>query len=190
MNTNKALLFLPIIVVLCLNLGSPDVSVAGGEKPAINFKGKLQDTNGDTYVVENITISGMYKQIPMYKKPNKVTLKPTDNVTRIDLSEINLILVPDKKTLTFDGRDYVELEITYKDPTKTKENFIIEKYKRVWCDQVNAAGPIEKDLAFSAVETLSIESYKMSELVQNGQDANEKEASQNKSEGGKIENPK
>ncbi len=180
MNTNKALLFLPIIVVLCLNLGSPDISVAGGEKPTINFKGKLQDTNGDTYLVENITISGLYKQIPMYKKPNKITLKPTDNITRIDLSEISLISVPEKTAVMFDGRDYIELEITFRDPTKTKERFIIEKHKRIWCDQVNAAGPIEKDLAFNAIETVTIESYKMSELAQKDQNKNKKESNEDK----------
>lgn len=167
MKIDNKIILLSLIAVLCLNLSSPDVTVAGGEKPSINFRGKLQDTNGDTYEVENITISGMYKQIPMYKKPNTVTLKPTDNITKIDLSEISLITVPNKEILTFDGRDYIELEITYKNIKSQKERFIIEKHKRIWCDQINGADPIEKDLAFTAIESLSIDSYKMAELAKN-----------------------
>lgn len=183
MSKNKIIAYLPLISLLCLNLSSPDLTVAGGEKPTINFSGKLQDTNGDSYVVENITISGMYKQIPMYKKPNKVTTKPTANITRIDLSEISLITVPEKTVHTFDGRDYIELEITYKDPKKTKERFIIEMHKRIWCDQVNQAGPLEKDLAFDAVESVLLEGYKMAEFAKTKENSKEeplKESSSNK----------
>jgi hypothetical protein len=165
MKINKIMAVLPIVAIICLNMSSPDISVAGGEKPTINFSGTIQDTDGNTYLVENITISGLFKQIPMYKKPNKITTKPTANITRMDLSEISCITVPNKKEESFDGRAYVELEVTYKDYKRTTERFIIEAHKRVWCDQVNEAGPIEKDLAFEAIESLTIKEYKMAELV-------------------------
>lgn len=169
MKSNRILVVLPVIVLVCLNMSSPDISVAGGDKPAINFKGTVQDTDGNTYEAENITISGVFKQIPMYKKPNKVTTKPTANITRMDLSEVSMIMVPDKKEESFDGRNYIELEITYKDQKRTKERFIIEAHKRIWCDQVNQAGPIEKDLAFTAIESVTIDGYKMAELAQDKQ---------------------
>jgi len=176
MKINKIIVVLPIVAIICLNMSSPDISVAGGGKPTINFRGKIQDTDGNVYTVENITISGLFKQIPMYKKPNKITTKPTANITRMDLSEISLITVPNKKEESFDGRLYVELEVTYKDHKRTTERFIIEAHKRIWCDQVNEAGPIEKDLAFEAIESLAIEDYKMAELAK--KDKNKKDEPQ------------
>lgn len=147
--------------LLCANFGSDDTSVEGREKPKINFYGKLTDTSGNSFKVENITISGMYKQIPVYQKPDDKNTDPSINITRIDFTEIDTIRVPHPKTvLTFNNRAYIELEISSKDPKKTKQTYIIERSKRVICDQINSAGPIEKDLAFQAVDTLSITGHK------------------------------
>lgn len=150
-----------ITFLLCANFGTDDTSVAGREKPRINFYGKLTDTSSKTYNVENITISGMYKQIPFYQKPAQKETDPHINITRLDFSEIHSIRVPQPNMiLVFNNHQYIEVEITSKDPQKTKDTYIIEKSKRVICDQVNNAGPIEKELSFQAVDILIFEGHK------------------------------
>jgi hypothetical protein len=150
-----------IIFLLCANFGTDDTSIAGREKPRINFYGTLTDTSGRKYNVENITISGMYKQIPFYQKPTSKEIDPHINITRLDFAEVYSISVPHPNTLlNFNNHEYIEIEITSKDPKHTKETYIIEKSKRVICDQVNNAGPIEKELAFQAVDVLIFEGHK------------------------------
>lgn len=147
--------------LLLVHFGNNDESITGREKPKINFYGKLTDTSGKTYSVENITISGMYKQVPLYQKPTDKHKDPTVNITRIDFAEIYSIRVPFPETiLTYNNRQYIELEITSADLKHTKDTYIIEKTKRLICDQINTAGPIEKDLAFEAVDILIFEGHK------------------------------
>lgn len=147
--------------LLLVHFGSNDDSIAGKDKPKINFYGKLTDSSGKTYSVENITISGMYKQIPLYQKPADKNTDPTNNITRIDFAEVYSIRVPFPDTvLTYNSRQYIELEVTSADLKRTKDTYIIEASKRLVCDQVNTAGPIEKDLSFKAVDTLIFEGHK------------------------------
>lgn len=150
-----------ITSLLLLHFGSNDESLAGRDKPKINFYGKLTDSSGKTYSVANITISGMYKQIPLYQKPVDKNHEPTDNITRVDFAEIYSIKVPYPETLLmYKNREYIELEIISADLKRTKSNYIIEASKRLVCDQINTAGPIEKDLSFKAVDTLIFEGHK------------------------------
>lgn len=147
--------------ILCANFGSQDTSIAGHEKPKINFYGTLTDTSGDHFEVENITISGLYKQIPFYAKPLHQKIDPSINITRLDLNEIEMIEIPHPETLlTFNGRHYIEVIITSADQKKTTQRYIIEKTKRVMCDQTNGAGAIEKDLSFQAVDKMTIKGHK------------------------------
>lgn len=149
------------------HFGSQEESVAGREKPHINFYGTLTDTSGKKYEVDNITISGMYKQIPVYQKPDNKNVNPSINTTRIDFTEVQSIHVPHPTTfLTFNNRQYIEIEVTSKNlsegkSTHLKENYIIERTKRLICDQVNSAGPIEKDLSFEAVDTVTFTKHKV-----------------------------
>lgn len=147
--------------LVCAHFGSQDSSITGREKPAINFYGTLIDTSGNTFKVENITISGLYKQVPMYQKPLSTKIDPNINITRLDLNEIAKIEVPSQDTiLTFNNRDYIEVIVTSSDPAKTTQSYITEKSKRVICDQINKAGSIEKDLSFQAIDSLTIEGHK------------------------------
>lgn len=155
--------------LLCANFGAQDESVAGREKPRINFYGTLTDTTGESYNVENISISGMCKQIPVYQKPASKDVDPTINITRIDFSELHSISVPNPNAiLNYNNRQYIEILITSKDHSKTSKTYIIERSKRLICDQINTAGPIEKDLSFQAVDTVVFEGYRTPEPIKNG----------------------
>jgi len=157
-------LFIVGAFLICANFSSQDSTIAGGEKPPINFYGKLTDSTGETYQVENITISNMYRQVPVYKEPTDKGTDPSINITRLDFIEIYSISVPHpNQVLSFNNRQYVKLEITSRDANHTKQEYIIEKSKRIICDEINTAGAIEKDLAFQAVDTLVFEGHKATE---------------------------
>ncbi len=98
------------LIVICANWSGQETSVDGPTKQAVNFKGTIVPQQGDPISVENISIGRMYKQIPVYQAPeNQQTTKPSTNrlltdpkegiITRIDLSEINQIIVEDPDTL-------------------------------------------------------------------------------------------
>lgn len=176
-NKQSSPFFIVVTALFCLNFGSKDTSIAGRAKPAINFYGTLEDTNGRTYKVENITVSYEYKQIQCYAKPKDTKTDPTINISRIDLSEVAAISVPrPNDILTYNGREYIEILITSKDKERTQETYIIEKSKRVICDQINTAGPIEKDLSFQGIVKITITGY-----VEKKADETEKES---KNQGG------
>jgi hypothetical protein len=164
----------PLIAIagflLFCNFGSQDESISGRVKPTINFYGTVTDTCEETYQVENITISGMYKQVPFYAKPKNKEIDPSINITRIDFAEIAELTVPfPDQILTFNNRQYIEVRIVSKDSQKTTSSYIIELTKRIICDQVNTAGPIEKDLSFRALRTIVFEGHKSPEKeIQSG----------------------
>ena len=144
------------------NFSTQDNSIAGREKPHINFYGTLVDTEGQQYNVENITISGIYKQIPFYKKPADKSINPTIHITRIDFAETKKISVPHPQDiLIFDNRSYIEVTITTSDGKVMP--YIIEKSKRLMCDEISKAGGIEKDLSFQALQSIEFHGHKTPE---------------------------
>lgn len=140
-------------------------STVGQEKPKVNFFGTLIDQSSNKYEVENITISGLYKQIPFYKlPPTGKAINPETNITRFDLDEIYQITVHYKgnapQLYTFKNRNYIEIEIALNDTKKTKSTYIIETNKKVYCDQATDVGLIEKELSFEAIDKLIINGHK------------------------------
>lgn len=155
----------PLIAVigflLLTNFGAQDESVTGRIKPTINFYGTLTDTSENSYDVENITIAGMYKQVPFYTKPKSKEIDPTINITKIDFAEIaELKVINPEQVLIFNNRNYIEVQIISKDTQRTASSYIIETSKRIICDQINTAGPIEKDLSFKALNTIVFKGHK------------------------------
>lgn len=140
-------------------------SVDGGEKPKVNFKGTVIDKNDPEhpYDVENITISGLYKQIPVYKKPPRKNMNPNTNETRIDLDEIREIRVPYQGEMpnlsTYQNRQYIEIEVISNDSKQTKNSYIIETNRKLWCDSINEAGPEEKRISFETLDRVIIKGY-------------------------------
>jgi hypothetical protein len=164
MNSKLFSLSIAISAIVCCAHFSQNSSVDGQEKPKVNFYGELYDQTGRHYNVENINISGMYRQIPFYKKPRKISMNPETNTTRIDLKETMEIRVPTRDEAaivsTFKNREYVTVEIVLNDPQQTRNDYIIEKSRKLYCDEVSDAGPIEKELSFEAVNKIIIKGYK------------------------------
>lgn len=156
--------------LLCANF-SMDQSggevTGGGVKPIVNFKGTITDNTDKKFGVEHISISGLYKQIPVYAVPLNLKnsdYNPTINTVRLDLAEINKITVPNPETLlTFKNRTYIIIDVYSNNAPNTKNNYLIENSKKVLCDEVNQAGPIERELQFSAIKEITINGYEKPE---------------------------
>lgn len=161
-----SLMYIPLIILMCMNFGSKETTVDGADKPDYNFMGVLIDTNGDTCNVQNITISGMYKQIHVYKVPQDKPFNPNDNIIKLDLSEIKVIGGShNKEVLNFQGRDYFQITVTFKGE-ENAQHYIIESFKTIKCDEVRKAGPIEKELSFRALDYLTLTSYKLADPIE------------------------
>lgn len=150
--------------LLLINWGSSDSNVDSRAKPTINFYGTIQDNTATTFPAKNITIAGQYRQIAVHPLP-QVDIKNTDydpniNTALLDFSEIASIRVPNPHTTyVFKGRNYIMIEVISNDEAMTKNNYIIELTKKVYCDQTNGAGPLERELTFTAVETITFEGH-------------------------------
>lgn len=151
---------------LCANfsMNEDETSISGGGiKPTINFKGAIQDNTGKEFEAAHITISGLYKQIPVYSKPQNMKndkYDPTINTVRLDLAEVEKISVPQPNDIhIFNNRKYIEIEVTSKSKIQTTNNYLIENSKKILCDQVNTAGPIERELQFPAIQKIVISHY-------------------------------
>ena len=135
-------------------------SVAGREKPQVNFYGTVIDKAGNKFKAENITISGAYKQIIMYQKPPRTDMT-TSHKVKIDLSEEREIQVPKElKVLKFKGRDYIELDVVSNDTRQTKNNYIIEKSRKLYFDEPFETGPREHEVSLQEIDRIIIEGWK------------------------------
>ena len=71
--------------------------------------------------------------------------------------------------MKFNNRDYLEIEVISNDSRRTKNTYIIDRIKRLQCDEINEAGPIQKELSFLAVKSLLIENARpQSEIMSEG----------------------
>lgn len=152
--------------ILLANFSSQDSTVNGGVKPAVNFYGTVTDFR-ETFTAENITIDRLYKAIPVYQQApveSTVAYDPADNITRLDLSEIERITVaPGQKEQRFGNRNYVVIEVYSKDHQQSKNTYIVDADKRLFFDQKNPAGPIEKEIKLRSVVEIVIQGYKQQE---------------------------
>ena len=91
-------------------------------------------------------------------------------ITKIDFAEISEIRVVNPNLLWLYTRkkgyhpvEYIEIEVISNDTKKTKSRYIIETSRKLICDQINEAGPIEKDVPLQAIKLLSINGYHFAE---------------------------
>ena len=149
-------------LVLFANFSSKQ-SMEAPEKPNINFTGTFIDAQGRKKNVENITIAGLYRQIPFYSIPTSTELDPTIDTTRIDLEEISEIRPaktnPREAIRQFNNRDYMEVIIIFNDEQRDQENYIIETTRKIFCDIISQAGPLEKEISFEGIRKLIIEGF-------------------------------
>lgn len=144
-----------VVLFACVNWAQQESST-GKEKPQVNFKGTLTDSSGQTSVVENITISGLYKNIAFYAIPKDETINPESNTTLVDLNEVEELASAPHETekLLFNNRPYNKVVIKFKN--KSESTFIVEASRKIFCDIAINGGNIEKRLSFEALKTLDI----------------------------------
>jgi hypothetical protein len=159
--------------------GSSKSNIAGDNKQDVNFSGKLVTQQGQEYIVNNISIEGKYKQIVMYDTPIKhadpvmnsetkqseikLDVNPTDlSDTKIDLSEVSKISVPSPNTVWVYQKkersqrlEFIEIVVT----TSKERSYLMERKTKIYCDEIDPAGPQEKRVPLAALDTLTIEGY-------------------------------
>lgn len=151
------------VAIGCINTGQQE-STTGKEKPQINFKGTLIDTSAQTMAVENITISGIYKNIPFYANPAEAEdVSPEDNVTLISLVDVETLKsVPQNgHKVTFKGRPYNKVVVKLRN--QPEAIYLVEASRRIFCDIPLNKHSIEKRLSFDALKELTITSYQQHE---------------------------
>ncbi|TET06925.1 hypothetical protein E3J79_00430 [Candidatus Dependentiae bacterium] len=163
---------------LCLlvNWTAQETTIAGNKKQPVNFYGTLETQEGNKYEVENISIGMLYKQIPLYEAPKEMeenhTLKTDPRrgiISRIDLSEASEIQVPHPHIVwNYQKKGsrkskYIEIIVISNDKQKTKCSYLIDLRRKIFCDKVNKAGPIELEVPFQSLKHLVIKGYRHKE---------------------------
>ncbi len=164
---NKSLRTIHYLLIACASLNwSGQESTSGKERPQLNFKGILTDSSDQTFHVENITISGLYKNIPFYALPTQPEMRPEDNVTLINLAEVDAIKsVPrNEHKVTFNGRSYNKIIISLKNANEG--TYLVETSRKIFCDIAINKNSIEKRLAFEALKELIITNLSRQDDVQ------------------------
>ncbi|HXW86488.1 MAG TPA: hypothetical protein VEK38_04060 [Candidatus Bathyarchaeia archaeon] len=170
--------------LLLAGWATPETSRDGDVKQKVNFYGTLKTWQGTEYHVDNIAIVGKYRHIPMYDKPQKEPKKTKTNtttgkkelslsldphaelvITKIDLDEISEIHVPFPNEIWVyapKGKrkyNYVEVIIISKNAERTQKRYLVDSTIKVTCDEINTAGPVEKEVPLSAIRDFIIEGY-------------------------------
>lgn len=168
---------------LCLlvNWTTQETTIAGNKKQRVNFYGTLETQEGNKYKVENISIGMLYKQIPLYEASKEDveenhTLKTDPRrgiISRIDLAETGKIQVPHPYIVwTYQKKgsrksEYIEIVVISNDEQKTKCPYLIDLRRKIFCDKVNKAGPIELEVPFQSLKYLVIKGYHYKEPEKN-----------------------
>jgi len=162
-------------ICLLVNWTTQETTIAGNKKQRVNFFGMLETQEGNKYKVENVSIGMIYKQIPLYESPSDASkdhvLKrnPKGAISKIDLSETAKIEVPYPDVIwTYKKKGshqtkYIEIVVISKDQANTKCNYLVDLNRKVYCDKVNQAGPIEFEIEFQSLKCLTIEGYRYRE---------------------------
>jgi hypothetical protein len=183
-------LIITAISILCLNFNTPEPTIGGNIKQAVNFYGTLFTHQGEEYKVDNISIDGKYKQITMYdtpRQPSKPVLNPETKqkeiilkvnpknnfiTSKLDLNEIAEIQVPNPTILWVykkngKGRrlEFLEVTIVSNNNKKTKNSYLLSSDTKIQCDGINA-GSIEKTIPPSAIKKLVIEGYSLRDAME------------------------
>ena len=151
-------------------------------KQPVNFSGKVTTHQGQELIVDNISIYGKYKQIPMRLKPEnlpepvlnpetkqyevKLDANPNTDYLEgyVDLDETSEIRVPSPNTIYVYQKkersqklEFIEVDVISK--SNTKRSYLLEAKTPVYWDGIDSAGPQETKGPLSAIKTLTIEGY-------------------------------
>lgn len=150
-------------LIACTGSGWFSIKDEPPQKQILNFSGELYNLRGGKQEVENISIGNRLHTIKMYEVPLDTTCDPTDDVTIFDLSMIHAI-EPAHQGKCKDrpawqmikNKEYIEIVVTLNDREKTKNHYLIWAKDKIICDRVTGAGPIPKEVSFSAIKKLII----------------------------------
>lgn len=161
--TQNYLKIMVLITAACIlaNFSSQEDGQTPNAVHATNFFGIITPLQGDPIKVENISISGLFENIPVYAIPANVDTDPSVNTTRLRLTEItslNTVFDPNgkPKLLVFKGRDYIEIAVQFKD--KTIKHYIIERSRQIFCYESFDALP-KREFSFEGIKKLLIEGF-------------------------------
>lgn len=189
--------YMSLVAVLAVSVlanWSGQENTSNTKKNRVNFYGTLETHAGNIFNVDNISIAHAYKQVKVYEVPAqyeknqpRVMLKhnPKEGiVTMIDLKESTAIeaesglLFLYKKKKGSREVEFVKITITSKDKARTKNSYLIETTRKLICDEINEAGPIEKEVPFNAIKKLTLEGWKFREDLK--EDEKENKSDNNK----------
>lgn len=157
---NKDKIFLAVIFLCLINAGFQ--SSEKKEAPAINFYGEVKTSN-QTEQAEEITIGGLYENIPLYGIPAAAETSPTTNISHIRLDDIRTIRhkMGKESIKEFQKRDYVEIELEFKNGKK--QSYLIERARKIYYEVPFSDPkivPLEKELAPEALEHIIIKGHR------------------------------
>ena len=174
-------------LILCANFGS-NSSEQGPKKPSYCVYGTLTTTNNEKQAVKNLLVGGIFDRIPFYGVTLSEDIDPTTNVTFLDLDEIISIKPSAENPLEgikrYKNRDYIALTITLKGNEKglsslvkepQEKKFLVERGRKISCDQTATSGDFEREVSFEAIKELSILGFRQGER-QNSQKEQTKES--------------
>lgn len=167
---------------MIFSYGTAESNVGPSKKHSINFYGTLEVHQGQIFEVENISIQDRYRQIPMYDCPGEnylekavtnketgkmeINLKENPNelaVTKIDLEETEEICIDHEPIYVFQQPQhrptYFYRATIISKSNKTKHYSLIPEHTKLQCDEIDSAGPREKDVPLSAVKSLKIKGF-------------------------------
>lgn len=182
-NKNDRRVIVTLLVMSSLfliNGGGSESNVNDNKKQNVNFSGKVVTYQGQEYTVDNISIDGKYKKIPMFDLPvgheevklnaenkqKEITIDPAIDLieSEVNLSESSEFRVPTPDIIWVQhkkGRqrqEFLEIDII-SNVSNTKRSYLLERKTRIYCDELDLAGPLEKRIPLSAVKQLVIEGY-------------------------------
>lgn len=152
-------LLLTLILLFCVNTGFQ--SSEKKDTPTINFYGEIT-ANNQTEQADNITIGGLYEDIPLYGIPALSETSPSTNITHVRLDDIQAIAhtIGKESIKEFKKRDYVEIELEFKN--KKKQKYLIERARKIYYEVPFSdpkIAPLEKELAPEALQKIVIKGH-------------------------------
>ncbi len=146
------------IFLLCFN-GACDNegSVTNKYKPEVNFYGSVTDIDDKQYMVEDITLSGQFKDIHVFPKPHDPRKFSTDNYEKLNLAEVKEIRPIQAHTLEHKGIKYIEIQVTRTDGGT--DLYMIPKSSYVEANRKPRSGPIVKVLTMDQLKSVVINDY-------------------------------
>lgn len=132
-------------------------SITGNSLPDVDFSGTIVDVDGKQYNVQNVTVSGIYKNIIVYPKPNDPKNFSTRNFEKLDLAEIKEIKPNHANKFKHRGMEYIEIQVTRKDGGV--DNYMVMGRKSVQATREPKSGSIAKILDMNQLKSLTMTGY-------------------------------